>query len=142
MTEDLRRAKEALDADETVTLAVCSDGELTVSREKGIRPLLALAQDGADLKDACAADRIVGKAAAMLYALMGVKEVYAQVLGKKGSAVLERYGIAYAYDTLTENIINRSGTGLCPMEEAVKDVEEPREAFAAIEKKVEQLRKA
>ncbi len=141
MTEELRRAKEALDADATITLAVCRNGELTMSREKGIRPLLKFTQGGDELKNTCAADRIVGKAAAMLYVLTGVKEVFAEVLSKQGQTILERYGIAHEYSTLTENIINRSGTGLCPMEEAVKDIDEPKEALAAIQAKVAALAK-
>jgi hypothetical protein len=42
---------------------------------------------------------------------------------------------------LTENIINRSGTGLCPMEEAVKDIDDLKEALAAIQAKVAALAK-
>lgn len=140
MTEELRRAKEALDADTAVTLAVCRGDDLTVSREKGIKPLLKLTQ-GDDLRNASAADRIVGKAAAMLYALTGVKAVFAQVLSEQGRTVLKRYGIVYEYGTLTENIINRAGTGLCPMEEAVKDIDDLKEALAAIKAKVAALAK-
>lgn len=140
MTEELRRAKETLDADTAVTLAVCRGDDLTVSREKGIKPLLKLTQ-GDDLRNASAADRIVGKAAAMLYALTGVEEVFAQVLSEQGRTVLKRYGIVYEYGTLTENIINRAGTGLCPMEEAVKDIDDLKEALAAIQMKVVALRK-
>lgn len=140
MTEELRRAKEALDADMAVTLAVCRGDDLTVSREKGIKPLLKLTQ-GDDLRNASAADRIVGKAAAMLYALTGVEAVFAQVLSEQGRTVLKRYGIVYEYGTLTENIINRAGTGLCPMEEAVKDIDDLKEALAAIQMKVVALRK-
>ena len=72
----------------------------------------------------------------MLYVLTGVKEVFAEVLSKQGQTILERYGIAHEYSTLTENIINRSGTGLCPMEEAVKDIDDLKEALAAIQAKV------
>lgn len=140
MTEELRRAKEALDADTAVTLAVCRGDDLTVSREKGIKPLLKLTQ-GDDLRNASAADRIVGRAAAMLYALTGVEEVFAQVLSEQGRTVLKRYGIVYEYGTLTENIINRAGTGLCPMEEAVKDIDDLKEALAAIKAKVAALAK-
>lgn len=140
MTEELRRAKEALDADTAVTLAVCRGDDLTVSREKGIKPLLKLTQ-GDDLRNASAADRIVGKAAAMLYALTGVEEVFAQVLSEQGRTVLKRYGIVYEYGMLTENIINRAGTGLCPMEEAVKDIDDLKEALAAIKAKVAALAK-
>lgn len=123
------------------TLAVSKDETLLTSREKGIRPLLELALSKDDLSGAYAADRIVGKAAAMLYTIIKAKAVYAEVLSEKAAEVFEKYGIAYEYDTLTENIINRMGTGLCPMEDAVKDISQPEQALRAIDNKVKTLKK-
>ena len=77
------------------TLAVCFDGKLYTDTESGIKPLIKLIDSDLDLRGACAADRIVGKAAAMLYVILGVSRVYAETLGKSGQAVFERYGISY-----------------------------------------------
>ena len=61
-----------------------------------------------------AADRIVGKAAALLYVMMGVKGVFAEVLSESALAVLNKHGVHAEYSVLTPNIINRAGDGLCP----------------------------
>lgn len=121
------------------TLAVCLDGRLYTDTESGIKPLLKLIDSDLDLRGACAADRIVGKAAAMLYVILGVSRVYAETLGKSGQAVFERYGISYEYDTLTDHIINRAGTDLCPMELAVRDIDDPEAALSAVKQKSREL---
>lgn len=140
MTDALSAVEKALKSDRENTLTVSISGTMRVSRERGIKPLLMLAESGEDLRGAVAADRIVGKAAALLYAVMGFSEVFAQTLSKTGKAILAENGIAYSYDTLTDAIINRAGTGLCPMEQAVREIDDPREAAAAIKRKINELK--
>ncbi len=122
------------------TLVICSGGRVQFSEEKGIRPLLELADSGEDWSGSYAADKIVGKAAAMLYAHLKVKAVFAEVLSESAKDVFEKYGVEYRYDTLTENIINRKGTGLCPMEETVQSTDSPNDALAAIRNKLIELK--
>ena len=86
-----------------------------------------------------AADKIVGRAAAFLYVLLGVKEVYAEVLSEKARPVFDRYGITVFSGTETEEIINRDKTGICPMEKAVENTENPEEARRKIEETLEKL---
>lgn len=138
MTDELRRAKVQLEQN-GYTLFLCAGERTYCSKENGIVPLLALVGSN-EWKGAYAADKIVGKAAAMLYVLLGVKAVYAEVLSKTAQAVFEEYGVAYAYGTLTEKIINRMGTGLCPMELAVSELEKPADAPEAIRAKLVELR--
>ena len=141
MTGDWTLAIEALHSARENTLTVCRDGKLSVSTQRGIKPLLELTESDEDLHGACAADRIVGKAAAMLYVLLGVKAVYAEVLSKTARDIFEENHIEYRYETLTDRIINRMGTGLCPMEEAVKETDEPQAALTAIRNKIAEMRK-
>ena len=137
----LARLRERLEAENLTCIAQNGDFILT-SRARGIRPLLEWIAQGENLHGACAADRIVGKAAAMLYAFMGVKGVFAEVLSESGLAVLKKYGIYAEYATLTPKIINREGTGLCPMEQTVLTIDEPSAAYAALREKAAQLRAA
>jgi predicted transcriptional regulator len=95
---------------------------------------------GLDLNGFSAADKIVGKALAMLFALCKVKEVYAVVMSQGAIKIFEKYKIKYSYKTLVEAIINREGTGPCPMEAAVKDIDDLSEALYAIKNKLEFLR--
>ena len=122
------------------TCVITRDGQtLYASRESGIRPLLEILRQGIDVSGGDAADRIVGKAAALLYARMGVARVKAVVMSRSGLSVLESRGIPAQYQTLTDAIVNRRGDGPCPMEQAVADLDDPDRAYAALEARVREL---
>ena len=53
--------------------------------------------------------------------------------------VLKAYNIEAYADTFVDGIINRAGTGPCPFEAAVMDIQDPEEALAAIRKKRRQM---
>ena len=61
-----------------------------------------------------------------------VKEVYAKLISESAIDVFRRYSIPFAYETITSKIINRFGTGICPMEETVVGINEPKNAFEAL----------
>ena len=138
--DDLSRAKELLKAGGYTCALVLGDYEKTSNRN-GIAPLLELLDDGVDKTGSSVADKIVGKAAALLYALMGVKRVYAEVLSEAGREVLDGHNIEVEYGTLTDKILNRKGDGPCPMENAVKDCSDPLEAKKILTATLERLRK-
>ena len=69
---DLERAKALLDRPGCTFAAVCGNQERT-SVIRGVRPLLYQLEEGLD--GWSCADKAVGKAPAMLYVLLGVKEV-------------------------------------------------------------------
>ena len=99
------------------------------SQKTGISPILDWLAEGTDLRGFSAADKIVGKAAALLFVLAGVKEVYGEVMSKAGLAALQAHGIPCAYGTLTEHIINRRGDGICPFEATVQNTSDPSAAL-------------
>lgn len=128
---DLARAKSLL-REGGYTLVAVNGEETLASTERGVKPLLMLLGEGKNLVGFSAADRVVGKAAAFLYVLLGVKEVYADVLSTLAEGVLRGHGIAVSCQTRTERIVNRAGDGLCPMESAVADIDDAQEALSAI----------
>lgn len=73
------------------------------------------------LKDACVADKVIGKVAASLLAVAGVKEIYAEVISNFAIPILEENGIKYEYTTKVDYIRNKENTGMCPMENKFKD---------------------
>ena len=112
------------------------------SKENGIKPVLfKLNENKAYFKDLDVADKIVGKASAMLLTLSGVRSVYAMTLSKAGQEIFEKYDIPYRYDVLTDYIVNRSGDGMCPMEMTVKDIDDLEEAYIALKNKVQEMMK-
>lgn len=123
------------------TCAIFKGGKpLFTSQKNGIRPLLEVLEAGLDAAGATAADKIVGKAAALLYVLMQVAEVHTEVLSQAGLAVLQAHGIQVQYNVLAGQIINRKGDGPCPMEQTVAAIENPAAAFTALREKAAQLR--
>ncbi len=120
---------------------VISDGEKTYTSEKrGVAPLLELLESGTDVRGFSGSDKVVGRAAAYLYVLLGVKEIYADVMSELAASVLSRYGIEYSFGELACGIINREGTGPCPMENATKDIDDPYEALVAIKVTLRKLK--
>lgn len=109
------------------------------SERKGIAPILFFMNNGVDLNGYVVADRIVGKAAALLFVNAGIKEVYGEVMSESGIIVLKEHNIPYSYKIKTERIINRKGDDICPMEKTVLDIEEPSTAYKALNEKVREL---
>ena len=111
-------------------LVVCAKDSVHVSEESGLASLLSLVGEDTWI-GAAAADRVVGKAAAMLFVLLRVKSVYAGVITGPAKAVLEAQGIECVYGTLVERLIDADGK-VCPSELAVENVVDPSDAPAAL----------
>ncbi|MBS6948840.1 MAG: DUF1893 domain-containing protein [Bifidobacterium scardovii] len=137
--DDLERAKAALFADDAFGCVACRSDETLNGTGHGVRPLLQWLSSGRSLAGFSAADRVVGKAAALLYARLGVEAVYARIMSEEGLAMLQLYGIASSYEQLVPMILNRSGDGMCPIERSVQAIVDPVAAVPAIRAAVARL---
>ena len=148
MVESIRKESEqdtaAFDFGENTLVAYLADGTEWTSRERGVKPILD-AIDGARERFAGARcyDRIVGRAAAFLYAKLGVKSVFAPVMATGAVAILKRHGIEPSFTEEVPGIRNRANDGPCPMEHAVRDIADTDvdAAIAAIRAQREKLLK-
>lgn len=131
MNSDLQKAKELLIISNK-TCVLCKSDTIYTSTERGVKPLLDWLEDPVDLQGVSVADKVVGKAAAFLYVLLKIKEIYAPVMSRGAVEIFVQYGIHAEYDCQVERIINRAGTGFCPMEEAVMEAATPEQAREAI----------
>ena len=122
------------------TICLCRDGACLYSQKRGIAPMMDFIQSGVDLTGYSVADIVVGKAAALLFVKCGIKKVFAKTLSQKGEEILKTYGVEYEYQTLAENIINRAGTDICPMEKAVANTDDPQEAYSVLKDKLRLMR--
>ena len=138
MNPDLNKAGEILSQGH-FTCVICRGDEVYTTMLRGVRPLLDYLEQGTDLTGACAADKVVGKAAALLYCLLSVRAVHARVMSRAAWQVLESHGIAVSCDMLVDAIENRTKTGMCPMEMATAHVDDPALAPAAIRAKLAEL---
>lgn len=132
--DDLKRAREVL-AGGGYTCVLCRGEELYTATARGVRPLVDWLDSGLELRGFSAADKVVGRATAFLYVLLGVRAVHAQVMSTPAKQALEANGIAAFFDQEVPGIINRKGDGPCPFEDAVLGITDPAEALTAIRKK-------
>lgn len=121
------------------TCVVCREDSVYTTAQRGVAPLLNWLDTGTDLTGFSAADRVVGRGAAFLYCLLGVKEVRARVMSHPAAEVLDAYGIRAEAEVFVDGIINRTGTGPCPFESAVMKIQDPEEALIAIRDKRNQM---
>lgn len=132
MTESLEQAKSLLTSTDS-TLAVVSVDDFFTSKERGVKPLMHLLKEKKGfLKGASVADKVIGKAAALLMVLGEIKEVHTLIISEPAIKVFEKHNIPCFYDKKVTRIVNRTGDGLCPMETLCLDVENPQEAFDRI----------
>lgn len=122
-------------------VARSSDGALRRFTRRGVADLFGLvtAEPGF-LRGASVADRVIGRGAALLLVKGGVSEVYASVISDGALALLLRAGIKVEYGTHVPNIINRAGTGICPVEQLTAGTESPDEAYDLIKQFLEEKR--
>lgn len=135
MRRDLESCKTVLE-EENLTCVILQGETCYRFIERGIKPFMSLIENGTDLKGAVAADKVVGKAAALLMEKAGVIAVYAAVISEPAVTVLKNGGIESEYGTLVPRIVNRKGDGLCPMESAVMDITDVDEAYAVLKEKL------
>lgn len=139
MTEPLERAKTLLSSTDS-TIAVVSVDDVYTSQERGVKPLLhLLTEKKGFLKGASVADKVIGKAAALLMVLGEIKEVHTLIISEPAIKVFEKHNTPCFYDKKVDRIVNRTGDGLCPMETLCLDVEEPQEAFEKILEKISKM---
>lgn len=103
---DIERAKQIL-ISEGCTCVVCKGNNIHISQKRGVAPLMELLDGGADIRGYSAADKAVGKAAAMLFVLLGISEIYAVVMSRGAKAVFDEHGIKYSCGEEVECIVNR-----------------------------------
>ena len=139
MQQDWKQARQALSKN-GYTCVLCRDGQFYTSTQRGVAPLLGWLKEGSVAPGFCAADKVVGRATAFLYCLLGARAVYAGVMSLGALEVLQRHDILAACDETVEHIRNRTNDGMCPMESATLSIHRPEEALRAIEQALEKLR--
>ncbi len=137
---DIERAKSLLKSG-GYTCVLCKGDITYTSTQRGVAPLMEWLGNGTELHCFSAADKVVGRAAALLFMLAGVSELHSDVMSRAAADILKDSGIRFSCGELTDHIINRRGDGICPMEQLTADISDPSAAFDAIKQKLTELRK-
>lgn len=132
MTENLRNALRILRENDK-KLVITDGNTVFLSEVRGVFSLLDLIDKKEyNLSEFSAADKVIGRGAALLYAKMKIKEVHGIVMSEKAKEIFELYSIPFSYDTIVPYIINRSGDGMCPVEKATENISDSEKAYAII----------
>jgi hypothetical protein len=123
-------------------LLMFRDGEVIFSSgSRGVAPLVeavdAFGREG--LMGVVTADRIVGRAAALLNVYMGAVEVHALLISAGAEEVLGENGVGFVFREETDAIKMWDGVVFCPFERLVQGVSDPEEAYLMIRAKLSDL---
>ena len=122
-----------------MNLLVFSGEEVVYSSDKkGITPLIEAIEviGGEGLGDIITADRIVGKAAALLNVYLGAREVHAMLISAGAKGLLLERGVLFEFREETDAIKMKDGVIFCPFERMVQDVSDPVEAYSLIKERL------
>ena len=107
---------------------------------RGVRPLLQLLENAPEtLHGAVLADKIIGKAAAMIAVLGGVAAIHTLTASESALNFLQGAGIPAAARQTVPYIINRTGDGMCPLEQTVREVDDPAAALPLLKATIAKL---
>jgi len=128
--QNLKLAKHRL-KQKNLNLAIAKNGRIIFENEsQGIRGLLhAIEKLGKELIGSSVADKIVGRAAAILCVYSKAASVFAVTISEEGIKVLEDNKVFYRFENRVPNILNYEGADICPFEKLVMGFTNPEEAF-------------
>ena len=115
--------------------------EVRTFTQRGVADLYDLLQNGSDfLKGASVADKVIGKAAAVLMILGGVKEVYTDLISLPALLLFGDTDIRLNYKNSTPFIRNRDNSGWCPLETLCHQEELPENILPLIKGFIDKMR--
>ncbi len=131
--EGLETAKRML-KEQGFSLVIVKPGILVhATRRYGVIGLVeAIENYGSELSGAAVADRVVGRAAAMLCLYADIAEVYAGVISRKGLEALRERNVSVEYGELVPEILDRKRNDVCPFEKLVADCHDEEKCFKKI----------
>lgn len=138
MNNHLEKAKEILISG-NYTCVLFDGNDMLCSQKRGVKPLLEFLESGSDLSHFVAADRVVGAGAAHIYVLLGIKHIWANVISNSAKDILKANGIQMLFNKEVSHIINRTGDGVCPIEQCVKGIENSNLALEKIKTRLKEL---
>ena len=115
------------------TCVLCRGDAVLTSDSRGVAPIIDWLSEGVDMTGFSVADRVTGRAVALLYAACGLVQAYSVLASEPAIAVCTAHGIGIKADQLVPQIMNRDGDGPCPMELVVAGIDDPAQAAQLLE---------
>lgn len=128
---DLNIARNRL-KEESLSLCIVRNGEILFeNKSTGIRDVFGIVKNNS-IEGSSVADKIIGKAVALLFIGAGVKGVFGISINKKALDILKKNDIKVEYDNLVDRLI--SNNNVCKFEKAVLGIDNPKDAAEILEK--------
>ena len=129
----MKQLKDLLDKDNVRGVVRTTDCEVIEFHNPGVKDLFNLIAARPNvLEGAFVADRVIGRGAALLLVLGRVERVYAKLISSEAIKVLHEAKIRIDYDNVVNNILNKDGTDVCPVEKLTMNISQPDLAFRKI----------
>lgn len=136
--QDLELARLRL-KEKYLALVVVKNGKVIFETEShGIKGFLqAIQLLGKELAGSSVADRIVGRAVALLCVYLQVSAVFAATMSIEGARTLEHDDIFYQFEKCVPAVLNQKGDDICPFEKLALTCATPEEAYRKFHVNVE-----
>ena len=139
--KDIELARQLLETEGHSIVAVKAGIVIGTASGPGVGPLLKLVEEHRnELVGAAVADKVVGRAVALVCAELGITAVYGFVMSETAVGVLGTHGIEFASGTMVPTIMTRTQTDLCPIERGAQGLLTPDGATDALKQILAQLR--
>lgn len=103
---------------EKCSCIIANGTDIRIFHQRGVADLYyLLTHEPEFMREACIADKVIGKAAASLLIKGGIKQVYADTISTPALNLLKEHDIPVTYAQETHHIENRTKTGWCPLEQ-------------------------
>ena len=120
---------------------IANGGKIRTFTQRGVADLYdLLTQEPEFLKGALIADKVVGKGAAALMILGGIKELYTDIISTKALELFRKSDVKVDFAQEVDFIWNRDRTGGCPVETMCSEVESAEEILPLIRDFLEKIR--
>jgi len=134
-------ANSILEDNQSTCVILKGDKIIYTSSFIGVKPLLVFMKEskGYDPSELILVDKVIGKAALLLAAKIGIPEIYTPVTSLAALAAAKEHNISLNAADVVPFIENRDKTGMCPIEMSVRNTSDLDEAFLNISETIKVL---
>lgn len=134
-------ANSLLEDNQSTCIILKGDLIIYTSSFIGVKPLLNFMKEpkNDEPDELILVDKVIGKAALLLAAKIGIREIYTPVTSLAALAAAKEHHISLYAAEVVPFIENRTKTGMCPIEMSVKNTDDLDEAFLNISETIKVL---
>jgi hypothetical protein len=137
MKNDLMRARDELQIRKSAFVIVKNQEIIGESSQQGVAPFFHIVANHDGLQGSSLADKIVGKAVALLSLFAGICSIYTPLISDPALNILSSHDVYVEALQRVPMILNRTQTDRCPIETIVLHCDSPDEAFSILTKAFE-----